>query len=84
MLMNEPSLLDPFETIELLETLVRLARTQAHGKADEYAAGLEEDRTRQPTLDSTYLQRLMLGLVGDPLRAKMAKEATSPSGFQAW
>ena len=84
MLMNEPSLLDPFETIELLETLVRLARTQAHGKADEYAAGPGEDRTRQPTLDSTYLQRLMLGLVGDPLRAKMAKEATSPSGFQAW
>ena len=25
----------------------------------------------------------MLGLVGDPPRAKMAKEVTSPSGFQA-
>ena len=84
MLMNEPSLLDPFEAIELLETLVGLGRTQAHGKADEYAAALEEVRTRQPTLDSTYLQRLMLGLVGDPLRAKMIKEATSPSRFQAW
>ena len=69
-----------------------LARTQAHGKADEYAAALEEVKTRQPTLDSTHLQRLILGLVGDPLRAKMAKEATyilkgmsktSPSGSQA-
>ena len=38
MLMNEPSLLDPFEAIELLETLVGLGRTQAHGKADKYAA----------------------------------------------
>ena len=42
MLMNEPSLLDPFEAIELLETLVRLARTQAHRKGDEYVAALEE------------------------------------------
>ena len=71
---------------------MRLARTQAHEKADEYAAALEEVKIRQPTLDPTHLQRLMLGLVGDPLRAKMAKEATSilkgmsktsPSGFQA-
>ena len=37
-----PSLFDTFEAIELLGTLVRLARTQAHGKADEYAAALEE------------------------------------------
>ena len=78
-----PSLFDPFEAIELLEALVRLARTQAHGKADKYAAALEEVKTRQPTLHSTHPQRLMLGLVGDPLRAKMAKEATSPSGSQA-
>ena len=59
MLMNEPSLLDPFEAIELLETLVRLARTQAHRKADEYVAALEEVKTRQPTLDSIYLQCLV-------------------------
>ena len=87
-----PSLFDPFEAIELLETLVRLARTQVNEKADEYAAALEEVKIRQPTVDSTHLQRLMLGLVGDPLRAKMAKEATSilkgvsktsPSGSQA-
>ena len=41
-----PSLFDPFDDIELLETLLRLARTQAHGKADEYAAALEEVKTR--------------------------------------
>ena len=41
-----PSIFDPFEDIELLENLVRLARTQAHGKADEYAAALEEVKTR--------------------------------------
>lgn len=67
-----PSLFDPFEAIQLLETLVCLARTQAHGKADEYAAELEEVKTRQPTPDSTHIQRLMLDLVGNPLRAKMA------------
>ena len=87
-----PSLFDPFEAIELLEALVRLARTQAHGKADKYAAALEEVKTRQPTLHSTHPQRLMLGLEGDPLRAKRTKEATSilkrmsktsPSGSQA-
>ena len=72
-----PSFFDPFEAIELMVTLVRLPRTQAHGKADEYAAALEEVKTRQPTLHSTHLQRLMLGLMGDPLRAKVAKEATS-------
>lgn len=35
-------LLSFFETTELLEILVHLARTQVHGKADEYAAALEE------------------------------------------
>ena len=40
-------------------------------------AALEEVKIRQSTLDSTHLQRLMLDLVGNPLRAKMAKEATS-------
>ena len=71
------SLFDRFEAIELLETLVRLARTQAHEKADEYAAALEEVKARQPSLGANHLQRLMLGLVGDPLRAKMAEEAAS-------
>lgn len=72
-----PPLFDRYEAIELLETLVRLARTQAHDKADEYAAALDEVKTRQVPLEPALLHRLMLGLVGDPLRAKMAKEATS-------
>ena len=76
--LNRPSsLFDRFEAIELLETLVRLARTQAHEKADEYAAALEDVKARQPSLGADHLQRLMLGLVGDPLRAKMAEEAAS-------
>ena len=70
---------------------MRLARTQVHQKAEEYAAALDEVKLRQPSLDPATLQRLMLGFVGDPLRAKMAKEATSilkgvnkaPSSFQA-
>ena len=79
---RRPSLFDPFEAIELLETLVRLARTQAHGKADEYAAALEEVKTRQPTLDSTHLQRLMLGAnMATSILKGMSK--TSPSGSQA-
>ena len=89
---NRPPLLfDRFEGVEFLETFVRLARTQAHQKAKEYAATLDEVKLRPPSLDPATLQRLMLGLVGDPLRAKMAKEATSmlkwvnevPSSFQA-
>ena len=65
------------EAIELLESLVRLARRQAHDKAEEHSAALDEVKARQASLESGHLQRLMLGLVGDPLRDKMAKEATS-------
>ena len=72
-----PSLFDFHEAIELLESLVRLARTQAHDKAEEYSAALDEVKARQASLETGHLQRLMLGLGGDPLRAKMAKEATS-------
>ena len=72
-----PSLFDRHEAIELLESLVRLARTQAHDKAEEHSAALDEVKARQASLKSGHLQRLMLGLVGDPLRDKMAKEATS-------
>ena len=72
-----PSLFDRHEAIELLESLARLARTQAHDKAEEYSAALDEVKARQASLESGHLKRLMLGLVGDLLRAKMAKEATS-------
>ena len=56
---------------------MHLARTQTRNKAKEYSAGLDEVKARGASLESGHLQRLMLGLVGDPLSAKMAKEATS-------
>ncbi|XP_044182374.1 uncharacterized protein LOC122963122 [Acropora millepora] len=65
------------EFILHIQALVRLARTQADHKAEEYAAGLDEVRARWDSLNSSELQRLMLGLLGDPVRAKIAKEAAS-------
>ena len=56
---------------------MRLARTQAHDKAEEYSAALDEFKARGASLESGHLQHLMLGLVGDPLSTNMAKEATS-------
>lgn len=56
---------------------MRLARTQAHQKAEDYATALSEVRARLDTLSSSELQRLMLRLLGDSVRAKIAKEATS-------
>ena len=76
--LNRPSsAFDRFEVLDLLQALVRLARTRAHHKAEEYAAGLDEVRARWDSLNSSELQRLMLGLLGDPVRAKIAKEAAS-------
>ena len=77
-----PSLFDRHEALEVLESLVRLARTQAHDKAEEYSAALDEVKARQASLESGHLQRLMLGLVGDPLRAKILKgvSRSQPSG----
>ena len=46
-------------------------------KAEEYAIVLDEVKARQTSLDSVQLQRLMLGLAEDTLRAIMAKEAAS-------
>ena len=69
-----PSLFDRHEALELVESLVRLARTQAHDKAEEYWRALDEVKARQASLESGHLQCLMLGLVGYPLRAKMAKK----------
>ena len=56
---------------------MRLARTQAHEKAEEYSAALDKFKARGASLESGPLQHLMLGLVGNPLSTKMAKEATS-------
>ena len=76
--LNRPnSAFDRFEELDILQALVRLARTQAHQKAEEYAAALDEVRARWDSLSSPELQRLLLGLLGDPVRAKVAKEAAS-------
>ena len=76
--LNRPnSAFDRFEELDILQALVRLARTQAHQKAEEYAAALDEVRARWDSLSSPELQRLLLGLLGDPVRAKLAKEAAS-------
>ena len=74
--LNRPnSAFDRFEVLDILQALVRLARTQAHQKAEEYAAALDEVRARWDSLSSPELQRLLLGLLGDPVRAKVAKES---------
>ena len=51
---------DKYEALDLLQSLVRLARNESHKKADEYAAALNHFQ----------LQRLFRGLLGDPVRAK--------------
>ena len=71
------SVFDHFEVLDLLQALVRLAHTQAHQKAEEYAAMLDEVQARWDSLNSSELQHLMLGLLGDPVRAKFAREAAS-------
>jgi len=48
---NRPPLLfDRFEAVEFLETFVRLARTQAHQKAKEYARHLTKLNSGHPHL----------------------------------
>jgi len=42
-----------------------------------YAATLDEVKARADLLDKESLQRLLMGLLGDPVLAKVAKEATS-------
>ncbi|KAK3734267.1 hypothetical protein QZH41_000572 [Actinostola sp. cb2023] len=76
--LNKPaSLFDRFEAVELLQSLVRVSRGQAHEKADEFAAAFDEVKSRADSVDPVQMQRLMVGLLGDPVRAKVAKEAAS-------
>ena len=76
--LNRPlNMFDRYEAIELLQSLVRLARNEAHEKADMYAAAPDEVRARVDQLDNESLQRLFVGLLGDPVQAKIAKEANS-------
>ena len=53
---------DKYETAELVQSLLRLARNENHQKSDEYAAALDEIKTRSDFVDDQQLQRLFLGL----------------------
>ena len=68
---------DPREASAHVEALVRAARSVAHEKADYYAAILDELKGRSSSLSSSAHQRLFLGLLGDPSRAKVAKESSA-------
>ena len=75
---NRPTaMFGKYEAVELLQSLLRLARNENHQKADEYAAALDEIKTRSDFVDDQQLQRLFLGLFGDPVRAKVAKDANA-------
>ena len=56
---------------------MRAARSVAHEKADYYAATLDELKGRSSSLSSSAHYRLLLGLLGDPTRAKVAKESSA-------
>ena len=59
------------------EALVRAARSSAHEKADYYAAILDELKGRSNVLSPSAHKRLLMGLLGDPVRAKVAKESSA-------
>ena len=60
-----------------LQSLVCLARNENHKKADEYAAALDEIRAKMDARDHLQLQLVFLRLLGDPVCAKVAREATT-------
>jgi len=68
---------DPWEASAHVEALVRAARSDAHEKADYSAAILDDLKGRSSSLSSSAHQRLLLGLLGDPTRAKVAKDSSA-------
>ena len=55
---NRPAaMFDKYEAVELLQSLLRLARNENHQKADEYAAALGEIKTRSDFVDDQQLRR---------------------------
>ena len=59
---------DKYEALDLLQSLVRLARKESHKKADEYAAALDEIRARTDAFIAGYWGILfVLKLPGKPL-----------------
>ena len=76
--LNRPvNMFDPSEAVEQLEALTKVARTTLHKKSDEYGAILDEVRDRQFALPPPALRRLLSALLGDPIRARIAKESSS-------
>ena len=55
---------DKYEAVELLQSLLRLARNENHQKADEYTAALDQIKARSTFVDDQQLQYLSLGLLG--------------------
>ena len=55
---------------------MRAARSIAHENADYYATILDELKGRSSSLFSSAHQRVLLGILGDPTRAKVAKESS--------
>ena len=74
------AIFDKYEAVELLQSLLRLARNENHQKADEHAAALDDIKTRSDFVDDQQLQRLFLGLLGDPVRTKVANFEGSRKG----
>lgn len=72
------NMFDRFEAFNLLQALLRVARSEGSDKAEEYSAAFDEISARiNQQLESSLVQRLFVGLLGDPVRAKMAKSATA-------
>ena len=53
------------------------ARSVAHEKADYYAAILDELKGKSGSFSSSAHQRLLLDLLGESTRAKVAKESSA-------
>lgn len=76
-LLKPESVYDPWEASAHVEALARSARSSAHEKADYYAAILDELKGRSNVLSPSAHKRLLMGLLGDPVRAKVAKESAT-------
>ena len=66
-----------YEALDLLQSLVRQQETKATRKRTSTRLLLTKSGPGRDALDHSQLQRLFLGLLGDPVRAKVAKEATT-------
>ena len=58
------NMFDRYEAVELLQSLVRLARNEAHEKADTYAATLDEVKARADLLDKDIVTEAARGPFG--------------------